>query len=92
MGRNRLTIGQFKVKNLPFVDGVFSLTLSETDTVTITRAEVSTGKRGRKPFVYTLERPVDYPAGSYTQTLTPTMTLVEAIATAPAASDGGAHE
>lgn len=90
MGRNRLTIGQFKVKNLPFVDGVFSLTLSETETVTITRAEVSTGKRGRKPFVYTMERPVE--GGTYTETLTPTMTLVEAIATAPAASDGGAHE
>lgn len=86
MGRNRLTIGQFKVKNLPFVDGVFSLTLSEAETVTITRAEVSTGKRGRKPFVYTLER------GTHTEALAPTMTLVEAIATAPAASDGGVYE
>jgi hypothetical protein len=96
MGRNRLTIGQFKVKNLPFVDGVFSIIVHDAETVTITRSEVSTGKRGRKPFVYHIQAPIE--GGTYTGTLEPAMTLAEAMAPAtPAieasgASDGGSHE
>lgn len=98
MGRNKLTIGQFKVKNLPFVDGVFSIIVHDAETVTITRAEVSTGKRGRKPFVYHIQAPIE--GGTYTGTLEPTMTLAEAMAPAtpgPAleasgASDGGVYE
>lgn len=98
MGRNRLTIGQFKVKNLPFVDGVFSIIVHDAETVTITRVEVSTGKRGRKPFVYHIQAPIE--GGTYTGTIEPGMTLAEAMAPATpgpaleasAASDGGSHE
>ena len=96
MGRNKLTIGQFKVKNLPFVDGVFSIIVHDAETVTVTRSEVSTGKRGRKPFVYHIQAPIE--GGTYAGTLEPTMTLDEAMApatTAPAttgASDGGVYE
>jgi hypothetical protein len=91
MGRNKLTIGQFKVKNLPFVDGVFSIIVHDAETVTVTRTEVSTGKRGRKPFVYHIQAPIE--GGTYAGALEPTMTLDEAIAPATTgASDGGVHE
>ena len=95
MGRNRLTIEQFKIKNLPFVDGLFSIT-ELAQTVTITRSEVSTGKRGRKPFVYHIQ------GGTYTGTVEPGMTLSKAMAEPAAlvdpgagargAGDGGVHE
>jgi hypothetical protein len=96
MGRNKLTIGQFKVKNLPFVNGVFQYNADGAELATVTRSEVSTGKRGRKPFVYHIQAAIE--GGTYAGTLEPTMTLGEAMAPATAAfastgaSDGGVHE
>jgi hypothetical protein len=91
MGRNKLTIGQFKVKNLPFVNGVFQYNADGAELATVTRSEVSTGKRGRKPFVYHIQAPIE--GGTYAGTLEPTMTLGEAMAPATTgASDGGVHE
>lgn len=84
------------MKNLPFVDGVFSVVTNDAEAVTITRVPVSTGKRGRKPFVYRIQSPIE--GGTYTGTLEPGMTLAEAMAPAtPAleasgASDGGSDE
>jgi hypothetical protein len=52
---------------------------------------VSTGKRGRKPFVYHIQAAIE--GGTYAGTLEPTMTLGEAMAPAiTGASDGGENE
>ena len=91
MGRNKLTVGQFKIKNLPFVDGVFQYNADGAEVATVTRSEVSTGKRGRKPFVYHIQAPIE--GETYAGALEPTMTLDEAIAPATTgASDGGVYE
>ena len=86
MGRNKLTIEQTRVKNLPYVDGKFTHALNDEFLAVIDKVSVATGKRGRKPVVFQASSHIG------TLTLDPELMLSDAIDAIRAFHTGAGHE